>query len=402
MGKKRSWFSFVKRLFVPEAKFKEQKNSIKWGWVLGRLKLRKYPALTPEPETTWFEAKEEQRKHALAVAVAATAAAEAAITAAHAAAEVVRLTVVPDEFGKRSRNLAAIKIQSAYRAHLARTALRALKGIVKLQAVVRGQNVRRQVIIRLKCLPSIEKASSHVHHKRVQSLDEGCNYNEKKQFLGLTKALEEREMKLHCNSHKSWDYRLFSKEDVESLWSRKQEAITKRERMKRYSFSHRDWRNGQVLEDLINMEDGTQSHKFEQYTGTEAHRRRETDGLRASPHSNLTETSTYRRTQIKLKRGSSQDSVGELNSPISLPRRSFSRAKKQELLADDSSLPNSPLCPTYMAATESAKAKVRSMSTPKQRLGSLDMHSVRLSTFKPKLSSWSSFNGELTGANSSS
>ncbi|KAK3039629.1 hypothetical protein RJ639_027220 [Escallonia herrerae] len=396
MGKKRSWFSFVKRLFVPEAKFKEQKNSIKWGSVLAKLKLRKYPALTPEPETTLFEAKEEQKKHALAVAVAATAAAEAAITAARAAAEVVRLTVVPDEFEKRSRTLAAIKIQSVYRAHLARTALRALKGIVRLQAVVRGQNVRRQAIIRLKCLPSIEKARSHVHHKRVQSLDEGCNYNEKKQFLGLTKELEEREMKLHCNSHKSWDCRLFSKEDVESLWSRKQKAITKRERMKRYSFSHWDWRNGLVLEDLITMEDGRQSHKFE------AHRRRETDGLRATPHSNLTETSTYRRTHIKLKRGTSQDSVGELNSPISLPRRSFSRAKKQELLADDSSLPNSPLCPTYMAATESAKAKVRSMSTPKQRLGSLDTHSVRLSTFKPKLSSWSSFNSEFTGANSSS
>lgn len=68
-----------------------------------------------------IEASAEQRKHALVVAIATTAAAEAAIAAAHAAAEVVKLTGASRSYSflsKGDRSLAAIKIQSAYRAHL--------------------------------------------------------------------------------------------------------------------------------------------------------------------------------------------------------------------------------------------------------------------------------------------
>jgi hypothetical protein len=68
------------------------------------------------------EASADQRKHALAVAIATAAAAEAAIAAAHAAAEVVKLTDGTSRsysyLSKGDRSFAAIKIQSAYRAHL--------------------------------------------------------------------------------------------------------------------------------------------------------------------------------------------------------------------------------------------------------------------------------------------
>lgn len=85
---------------------------------MGRLKLKQYPALTASQRTTLNEATEEQKRHALTVAIATAAAAEAAVAAAHAAAEVVRLTGASQSFAKLDRNLAATKIQSAYRAHL--------------------------------------------------------------------------------------------------------------------------------------------------------------------------------------------------------------------------------------------------------------------------------------------
>ena len=64
---------------------------------------------------------EEQRKHALTVAMATAAAAEAAVAAAHAAAEVVRLTSASQSQHHSYRgdpHLAAIRIQSAFRAYL--------------------------------------------------------------------------------------------------------------------------------------------------------------------------------------------------------------------------------------------------------------------------------------------
>lgn len=50
----------------------------------------------------------------------------------------------------------------------ARKALRALKGIVKLQAYIRGRAVRRQAMTTLKCLQSVVNIQSQVCGKRTQ------------------------------------------------------------------------------------------------------------------------------------------------------------------------------------------------------------------------------------------
>lgn len=92
------------------------------------------------------------------------------------------------------------------------------------------------------------------------------------------------------------------------------------------------------------------------------------------------------------------DLIERIDHPVSLPRRSFCRAK-QNSIGDDSSFQKSPSFPTYMSATESAKAKVRSMSMPKQRLGYMDTCSDHNSPRKNRLSFWPSVNGDSISTN---
>ncbi|PHU08243.1 hypothetical protein BC332_24732 [Capsicum chinense] len=116
------------------------------------------PATIP-PNITAAEAAwlcsfdKEQSKHAIVVAAATAAAADAA---AHAADAVVRLA------SQNRGNGAAMKIQTVFRGFLARKALRELKELVNLEALVWDYLVRKQ-------------ASATLHGHKARIVDEATN-----------------------------------------------------------------------------------------------------------------------------------------------------------------------------------------------------------------------------------
>nr|GLL23184.1 protein IQ-DOMAIN 1-like isoform X2 [Ipomoea trifida] len=165
MGKKGSWFSAVKKAWNSDNKKKdkeaqsrgaetEKKESFDNGSQNGETALLNP---LPEMETTARADGDEQSRHAYSVAFASAIAAEAAVAAAKAAAEVIRLTSVARSSRKSMEEMAAIRIQSAFRGYLARRAHQGLRKLVRLKSMISERSVKQQAMTTLKCMQTIAK-----------------------------------------------------------------------------------------------------------------------------------------------------------------------------------------------------------------------------------------------------
>ncbi|KAM0883380.1 hypothetical protein ACQ4PT_031685 [Festuca glaucescens] len=143
---------------------------------------------TPEPSVpsaaggvsvSVSERELEQSKHAVAVAVATAVATDAAVAAANAAAAVIRLTAAEAEadlYACPIEEAAASKIQATFRGYLARKALCALRGLVKLQALIRGHLVRRQAHATLRRMQALLMAQTRLRAQRMRMLEDDDGY----------------------------------------------------------------------------------------------------------------------------------------------------------------------------------------------------------------------------------
>lgn len=90
-----------------------------------------------------------------------------------AIASVVRAT--PKDFLVIKRARAAILIQSMFRGLLARRALKALKAVVRLQAIFRGRQVRKQAAVTLRCMQALVRVQAGIRARCARMYPEGLD-----------------------------------------------------------------------------------------------------------------------------------------------------------------------------------------------------------------------------------
>ncbi|KAJ8556182.1 hypothetical protein K7X08_022940 [Anisodus acutangulus] len=138
------------------------------------------------------------------------------------------------ELGMPSEDNAAIRIQTAFRAYMARKTLRRLKGISRLHSIIHGPSVKKQASATLSSLHLWNRIQAEIRGRRVRMVIEGR----------IKQKEEENQLKLEAKLHNlevEWSGGPETMEIVLSRIYQREEAAVKRERTMAYAFFHQ-WR----------------------------------------------------------------------------------------------------------------------------------------------------------------
>ncbi|XP_060185286.1 protein IQ-DOMAIN 3-like isoform X1 [Lycium barbarum] len=414
MGKKGSWFSAVRKALGSGNKKKDKKKHKceKWSGKQQSDELDSSNAETalvsPAPPTPppppvehlkLIEAENEQNKHAHSVALATAVAAEAAVAAAQAAAEVVRLTAAACISGKSKEEIAAIRIQTVFRGYLARRALRALRGLVRLKTMIQGQSVKRQATSTLRCMQTLARVQSQVRARRIRMSEENQALQRQ---LQQKHEKEQEKLKASSQSGDDWNNSIRSKEQVEANLQMKQEAAMRREKALAYAYTHqpirrnpskstnetfmdpnnphwgwswlerwmaaRPWEDKCATDKEVNSDEVAANSPASHPTAVAANSPRDFHlDNRPSPTAHKQSRPPSRQSTPRSKTGRVRP-ASPRGSNVDDDSRSMASAQSEHCrrhsfagssIRDDESLASSPAVPSYMAATESARARSR-------------------------------------------
>ncbi|XP_011006951.1 PREDICTED: protein IQ-DOMAIN 1-like [Populus euphratica] len=445
MGRKGKWFSSVKKALSPDPKEKtdQKSNKSKKNW-FGKQQLdsdstslENVTMLSPPPqpeEVKLIETTNEVNQHTFPVPVATAAVPEPAPTTVQTNIEVVQLTKVNKYAGKSKEEEAAIMIQTTFRGYMARRALRALRGLVRLKSLMEGPRIKRQATHTLRCMQTLSRVQSQIHTRRIRMSEE----NQALQRQLLQKHARELE---NLRIGEEWDDSLQSKEQIEASLLNKFEAATRRERALAYAFSHQQtlknssrsanpmfmngnpswgwswlerwmavhpWESRSLMEKERNNDHSSVKSASRSITGGEiskSYARYQLNSDKLTPReserptkpTNLPSPSTPNKPAAstvarKLKSASPRSKIGGIEddsrSMVSVQSdRSRRHSIAGSFVRDDESLGSSPALPSYMVPTQSARAKSRIHSllgaekdgTPEKEKGSSGHAKKRLS-----------------------
>ncbi|KAL2485345.1 IQ-domain 13 [Abeliophyllum distichum] len=309
-----------------------------------------------------------------------------------------------------NQHFSATKIQAAYRGYLARRSFRALRVLMRLQGVVRGQNVKRQTMNAMKQMQLLVRVQTQIQSRRIQMLENSALQRQAyRNDLESTLSKWSQNQLTEAGHNEDWDDSLLTKEEIEARIRKKIEAAIKRERSMAYAYSHQLWKaNPKSAQTALDIRSSgspwwwnwlerqlpptntsesqvaaknitltppmpISEHKPSPllHAGNYKHNNVSFDG-----HESLTPKSSKSAIPVRTKQmhtpTRTPPPVANSSSRMkySKPRASAANSASDVPLKDDDSLTSCPpfSVPSYMAPTVSAKAKVRANSNPKERI----------------------------------
>ncbi|CAA0806677.1 IQ-domain 17 [Striga hermonthica] len=302
-----------------------------------------------EPIEQTNTARPAEQRHAIAVA-------EAAVATAKAGVEIIRLTQQPTLL---KLQCAARVIQTAFRGYLARRALIALKGIVKLQALIRGQNVRKQATLTMRYMKTLLRVQARMRDQRARLSHEGARRSMFAETRNIwesnyTKDMKSRSRDGSCVTD-DWRDCPRTLEELEAILKARNEAALVLHDYKSLPFAFSQQQNKILDSDSENRAKWLDKWmSARQQPPWEYPSRPSTEYRRAS----TVEIDSHRKSRC-------QSPIRQSRPTKSPPIRA--KEDKCQSAANTPSLRSAVSVPNYMAATESAKARVRWQSAPRHR-----------------------------------